>query len=346
MGSPLGPTFANIFLSFHESFWLQNCPLSFKPLLYKRYVDDCLIIFSHPSHVPLFLQYINKQHENIQFTYESESNNSLPFLDILITHHNQSFSTSVYRKPTNTLSGTNFFSFTYSKFLISPIKSFLYRSYHFSSNWYNFHSEITYIKRYFAFNLYPPSLIEKHINKFVTYKLNPIPPPITVPHMSLHIKLPYLGKISSQIHSNIYKAISKHYPQCKPNFISQNSYTLANSFKYKDNVPERCRSSVVYKYSCGGCNSTYIGQTGLHLTQRICKHKGLSFKTNLPLSTLEQSSIRNHAHSNNHPILNKNFQIFHSNSTELHRKILESIYILKQTPDLNNTSSSITLYTL
>ena len=33
MGNPLGPTFANLFLCFHENNWLQNCPLQFKPKL-------------------------------------------------------------------------------------------------------------------------------------------------------------------------------------------------------------------------------------------------------------------------------------------------------------------------
>ena len=26
MGSPLGPTLANVFLCYHEKVWLQNCP--------------------------------------------------------------------------------------------------------------------------------------------------------------------------------------------------------------------------------------------------------------------------------------------------------------------------------
>ena len=37
MGFPLGPTLANIFLCYHETTWLKNCPKSFKPLYYKRY---------------------------------------------------------------------------------------------------------------------------------------------------------------------------------------------------------------------------------------------------------------------------------------------------------------------
>src|SRR5215469_5579478 len=102
MGSPLGPTFANIFMCYHESQWLDNCPPHFKPLLYKRYVDDLLIIFKDLSHAQPFLHYLNTQHNNIKFTTELEVNNSLPFLDIVISHKDTSFNTSVYSKPTNT----------------------------------------------------------------------------------------------------------------------------------------------------------------------------------------------------------------------------------------------------
>ena len=42
-GSPLGPTLAFIFLSSHEEIWLKNGPCEYKPLIYKRYVDDMLI---------------------------------------------------------------------------------------------------------------------------------------------------------------------------------------------------------------------------------------------------------------------------------------------------------------
>ena len=44
MGSPLGPTFADIFLSWHEHSWLSNCPTHFKPVYYHRYVDDCFLL--------------------------------------------------------------------------------------------------------------------------------------------------------------------------------------------------------------------------------------------------------------------------------------------------------------
>ena len=37
--------FANIFLCFHETIWLEDCPKYYKPVLYKRYVDDTFIAF-------------------------------------------------------------------------------------------------------------------------------------------------------------------------------------------------------------------------------------------------------------------------------------------------------------
>ena len=51
MGLPLAPTFANMFLSHHEEIWLDQYPLEFKPLLYRRYFDDCFVIFKCKSHL-------------------------------------------------------------------------------------------------------------------------------------------------------------------------------------------------------------------------------------------------------------------------------------------------------
>ena len=79
MGNPLDPTFANLFLCHHGTNWLNNCPLHFKPKLDRRYVDDTFLLFSDPSHIPLFLNYLNSQHTNIIFTNEKETNNSLTF---------------------------------------------------------------------------------------------------------------------------------------------------------------------------------------------------------------------------------------------------------------------------
>ena len=108
MGTPLGPLFANIFMPFHEKSWLHNCPSAFKPLVYRRYVGNCFLLFKSFDHVPLFLNYLNHQHSNKSFTSELEKDGKLPSLDIEISRLNGKFSTSVYRKPTFTGLFTHF----------------------------------------------------------------------------------------------------------------------------------------------------------------------------------------------------------------------------------------------
>ena len=110
MGSPLGPTLANVFLSHFENIWLENCPAHFKPIIYRRFVDDTFLRFRTKDHVEKFKN-LHKQHKNIKFTSEIEENGSLSFLDITITRENKKFVTSVYRKPTFSSVFTNFESF-------------------------------------------------------------------------------------------------------------------------------------------------------------------------------------------------------------------------------------------
>ena len=69
MGSPLGPTLANVFLSHHETSWLENCPVQFKPVYYRIYVDDVIVLFKCKNHVNKFLSYMNTRHHNVEFTH-------------------------------------------------------------------------------------------------------------------------------------------------------------------------------------------------------------------------------------------------------------------------------------
>ena len=91
MGSPLGPSMANIFMCALEQKYLNGCPSEFQPVLYHRYVDDTFCLFRHREHVDKFLAHINNFHPSITFTVEVEENNSLPFLDVLVTHEQGGF---------------------------------------------------------------------------------------------------------------------------------------------------------------------------------------------------------------------------------------------------------------
>ena len=97
MGSPLGPTLANIFLCYCEDIWLNKCPKAFAPMYCRRYMDDTFVLFSSRDHVKKIHKYLNSRHENMTFTYEIEQNNCFPFLDVLVTREGESLSTSLYR---------------------------------------------------------------------------------------------------------------------------------------------------------------------------------------------------------------------------------------------------------
>ena len=78
---------------------LQNCPSEFKPIIYRRYIDDTFLLFRSKNHIGKFRNYLYLQHKKIKFTSETENENSISFLDIEITRDNNKFMTSVYRKP-------------------------------------------------------------------------------------------------------------------------------------------------------------------------------------------------------------------------------------------------------
>ena len=72
MGSPLDPTLANAFLCHYEKEWLNNCSIHFKPVIYKRYVNDIFVLFHLKNTSQLFVDYMNKQHICLKFTSDAE----------------------------------------------------------------------------------------------------------------------------------------------------------------------------------------------------------------------------------------------------------------------------------
>ena len=79
MGSPLGPTLANIFLCHYEDIWLHNCSLECKPSCYKRYEDDIFVLFESETQVESFKNFMNTCHPKMKSTFEKEQNNCFNF---------------------------------------------------------------------------------------------------------------------------------------------------------------------------------------------------------------------------------------------------------------------------
>ena len=99
MGCSISHLIANIFM---EEFKVKALSCTPPPSLWLRFVDDTFVI-NQAEHSLALLQHINSQDPTIQFTVEPTQQGSLPFLDTLVTiEQDNTFSTSVYRKPTHT----------------------------------------------------------------------------------------------------------------------------------------------------------------------------------------------------------------------------------------------------
>ena len=63
-------------------------------------VMNLYTIFKYEAGCDTFLKRLNGLHPALQFTFEKEENNSLPFLDVLVEKSGAGFLTCVYYKPT------------------------------------------------------------------------------------------------------------------------------------------------------------------------------------------------------------------------------------------------------
>ena len=347
MGNPLGPTLANVFLCHHETNWLENCPIEFKPVLYRRYIDDTFLLFRHSSHAAKFLNYLNSQHSSIQFTCDTEKHNKINFLDVLIENNGSNFETEVYRKETFTGLGMKFNSFIPDNYKENLIKCLLDRAYKISSTFAKLHNEIIFLKSYFMNNGFPGKMFEKFVSSFLNVKLDKEKSKeiLTVEKKIIFVKIPYFGPASFLMKRQLKALIGRFFPHLELKVIFTCDNLIKNYFKIKDKLPLSLVSSVVYQYSCGQCSSSYIGETVKQMKVRISQHKGRSFRTDKLSTTKINSSIFDHFISSNHNILDENFKILkHSNSFDL--KILESIFIHKLKPNLNDHSTSTDLFIL
>ena len=141
----------------------------------------------------LFFNYLNSKHKKIRFTYEKESKNSLPFLDILISKSENDFKTSVYHKQTFSGVYSNFNSFIYDPYKISLIFTLLFRTFSVVSDFSKFHTEVSHVKEILRKNAFPIRLVGNCIKSGMTFykSKSGFIHTSTIIHISLIIKVNY-----------------------------------------------------------------------------------------------------------------------------------------------------------
>ena len=237
MGSPLGPTLANVFLGYHKKKWLADCPAQFKPSYYRRYVDDIFVLLPDANCLDEFKQYLNQKHPNINFTSEVEVDNSLPFLDIFVIYIYITYIISVYRKPTFSGVYTNYDSYIPLIYKSSLISTLLHRAFTICSNWNQIHKEIENIISVMVSNGYPSRLLDRIVARFLNNIHRSKPVIAKEPNESLQIILPYLGTLTKRLEKKINRSLQQHLPSIKISFIYRASTRLRTLFALRIESP-------------------------------------------------------------------------------------------------------------
>ena len=66
---------------------------------------------------------------------------------------------------------------------------------------------------------------------------------------------------------------------------------MKDLFRYNSILPSCMQAGVKHKFSCSGCNSTYVGMTKRHLRTHACEHMGVSALTGVAIKTAFSSVL-------------------------------------------------------
>ena len=346
MGSPLGPDMANSFLCHHEKSWLDDCPLSYAPIFYARYVDDIFVLIRAEEHISLLANYFSSKHQNISFTYELERDNVLAFLDVNVYRENDKFSSTVHRKDTFSGVYTNFKSFmpdTYKRGLVSTL---LYRAWMISSSFNSLHAEVENLKKIFSKNGYPSKFVDRCIFSFFNKIYGKKEPVHTVPKKELTMIMPFLGTTSWNVKKSLIRSFRKILPFCNLRITFKTSKRLSSCFLVKDKLPKSLTSGVIYRFTCSECNLRYIGSTKRFWEKRLEEHTHISARTGQPLNGVQVFTPMQHVKSGacQAPVTRGSFEIIGREKDPYLLLVKESIFISKERPVLNNNKTSVPLH--
>ena len=325
MGSPISPLIANIFMEEFEVKALQSFPNP--PSMWLRFVDDTFVI-NKAEHSQDLLQHINNQDPNIQFTVEPTQQGSLPFLDTLVTiQPDNTLSTSVYRKPTHTDQYLHWDSNHHITAKQSVYNTLAHRAKTVSSTQDLLDKELLHIKK------------ALHHCQFPNWALNQWEHRFKQPNQDSNVNHNNTNNSTgnnNQDSNNKYKAtiVVPYIPNtadrfkrlCKRRNIQvhfKGTNTLKTSLvNPKDKDHKTKQTGVIYHYQCPhtNCSSSYIGESGRSLGERVKEH------------SKAPSPIHLHSTTTGHPLDPTQFNIMHKEVHNQSRTIKEAMFICVQDP--------------
>ena len=237
-------------------------------------MDDTFVI-NRAEHSQGLLQHINNQDPHIQFIVEPTQQGSLPFLDTLVTiQPDNTFSTSVYRKPTHTDQYLHWDSNHHITAKQSVFNTLAQRATTVSSTQELLDKELQHIKTALQHCQFPAWALNQWEHKFKHPNQISTSNNTNNNHSSNNnnnykttIVVPYITNTADK-----FKQLCKRRG-IQVHFKGTN--TLRTSLgNPKDKDPKSNQTGVIYQYQCPqiNCSSSYIGESGRSLGERVKEH--------------------------------------------------------------------------
>jgi hypothetical protein len=260
MGSPLGCLFADIFMSQIEEAG-RHCIST--TTFYRRYVDDTLIICKDQTHAIQLLREMNTIHPNIRFTCEMESENKLPFLDLILERRSDgSIRRTIYHKPTWNGQYLHFHSYVPINYKRGLVKTLFSRARKLCTE-DALPAALEEIKNALVNNGYPERFISRHNKSMKSTE-------ISVARKPIFIKLPFKGdEVSDLICHRLNSALKRSFFAAR--LVLLHTTRRVPTPMYKDSVPFLNKSKIIYQFDCI-CGSKYIGRSERNLSVRLREH--------------------------------------------------------------------------
>ena len=104
----------------------------------------------------------------------------------------------------------------------------------------------------------------------------------------------FLGRKSVEIKKQLQNAIERTLPYCKLKVIFRSLSKIVNHCYFKDVLPKKICSGIIYGFKCNSYNAIYYGKTNGHFRVRAAEYMGISYLTKKRLKIVKQSAISDH----------------------------------------------------
>ena len=287
-------------------------------------MDDTFVILKK-DHKEEFLHHINFVDPSIQFTTEEQKeDDSMPFLDILVTPQEDGTLTSkVYRKPTHTDQYLQWDSHHNLACKYSVINTLTHRAKAVCSNPQMLTEELNHLEGALTKCKYPRWAFQKVLKDQESKKKRERN---TTIQKRCHIVVPYTKGLCES-----YKSICSKYG-VQAYFRGGNTQKNLLMFpKGKDEMKKQ--SNIIYSYRCGRteCNDEYNGESARTFEERFKEH------------LKAPSPIYEHDNTTGHKTSVENFKSIGREGHGISRTIQEAIYIRVNNPTLNRNMGKYNL---